>query len=231
MLRRNNCHHLAPHTYESIEEVQATNPTPEQLWFIKSRMRGAKENTLCVPTAVLLAASLPTNYVVQSGISDIQLIDDRKFTFRCYVVVIGERVFTYNNGVVFVHALPYFAHEADFHSQVDNKSYQDPDSGIDVLPMDATDHAQALLKGSQALASGLLPLLSDLSTECKTNKFAILGIDTLLKRDGTLALIRIHSFPNFVMTQKINDTVHVPLFESILSTMVGQSSELLTLVD
>ncbi|MCH1553396.1 MAG: tubulin--tyrosine ligase family protein, partial [Luminiphilus sp.] len=231
MLRRNNCHHLAPQTYESIEEVQATNPTPQQLWFIKSRMRGAKENTLCVPTAVLLAASLPTNYVVQSGVSDIQLIHRRKFTFRCYVVVIGERVFTFNKGVVFVHASPYFAHEADFHSQVDNKSYRDTDSGIDVLPMDKTDHAQALLKGTRALASGLLPVLSDLSAECKADKFAVLGIDTLLKQEGSLALIRIHSFPNFMMTQEINDTVHVPLFESILSTMVGRSSELLTPVD
>ena len=231
MLRRNNCHHLAPHTYESIEEVQATNPTPQQLWFIKSRMRGAKETTLCVPTTVLLAASLPTNYVVQSGVSDIQLIHRRKFTFRCYVVVIGERVFTYNNGVVFVHASPYFAHEADFKSQVDNKSYRETDSEIDVVPMTETDHEEALLIGAQALARGLLPVLSDLTAECEADKFAILGIDTLLKQDGTLALIRIHSFPNFMMTQKINDTVHVPLFENILKAMVGRSSELLIPID
>ena len=97
--------------------------------------------------------------------------------------------------------------------------------------MTDTEHATALLDGTTLLAKSMLPALEAVASECKDQKFAILGLDTLLKRDGQLSLIRVHSFPNFVMIRNINDTVHVPLFESILRTMVGRGSELLTLVD
>ena len=231
LLKQTQCASIAPATYEAIEDVKATQPDPQQLWFIKSRMRSAKDNTLCVPTSVLLAASLPTNHVVQAGVSDIQVIAHRKFTYRCYLVMIDGRLHAFNNGVVFVHGAPYLPTQADFKSQVDNKSYREPDSGIDVLPMTDTEHAAALLEGTTSLAKAMLPALGALAAECKDQKFAILGLDTLLQRDGQLSLIRVHSFPNFVMTRNINDTVHVPLFESILKAMVGRSSELLIPID
>ena len=231
LLKQTQCASIAPDTYESIEDVKAAQPDPQQLWFIKSRMRSAKDNTLCVPTSVLLAASLPTNHVVQAGVSDIQVIANRKFTYRCYLVMIDGRLYAFNNGVVFVHGAPYLPTQADFKSQVDNKSYREPDSGIDVLPMTDTEHATALLDGTTLLAKSMLPALEAVASECKDQKFAILGLDTLLKRDGQLSLIRVHSFPNFVMTRNINDTVHVPLFENILKAMVGRSSELLIPID
>ncbi|PDH38759.1 MAG: hypothetical protein CNF01_00395 [Halieaceae bacterium MED-G27] len=228
LLKQTGCASIAPATYESIEDVKTTQPDPQQLWFIKSRMRSAKDNTLCVPTAVLLAASLPANHVVQAGVSNIELIANRKFTYRCYLVMVDGCLHAFQNGVVFVHGAPYVPTQADFTSQVDNKSYREPDSGIDVLPMTDTEHAEALLAGTASLAKAMQPALLALSNECKGQKFAILGLDTLLKRDGQLSLIRVHSFPNFVMTRDINDAVHLPLFENILKLMVGRNSDLLT---
>lgn len=231
LLKQSGCEHLAPATYESIDEVLGTDPKAQQLWFIKSRMRAAKETTLCVPTAVLLAASLPTGHIVQAGVTDIQLIKGRKFTYRCYLVVVGDSLMVFLNGVVFVHGAPYVAHEADFQSQVDNKTYREANSPIEVLPAGLTDHADALIKGTESLASELRPALADVLAECQESRFAILGIDTLLKQDGSLALIRVNSFPNFVMTRDINEQVHVPLFESVLQTMVGKRPELLSIID
>ena len=231
LLKQSQCSHLAPATYESIDEVQATRPHPEQLWFIKSIMGSAKDKTLCVPTPVLLAASLPTDRVVQAGVTDLQLIGGHKFTFRCYLVVMNRLLYTFRSGVVFVHGAPYFPNVADYKSQVDNKSYRDADSEIVLIPLLDTEHSEALLAGTASLAETLRPALSDVFSECQDNKFTILGVDTLLKRDGSLTMIRVHSFPNFVMTRNINNAVHVPLFESILRTMVGRSSELLTPVN
>ena len=94
-----------------------------------------------------------------------------------------------------------------------------------------TDHADALIKGTESLASELRPALANVLAECQEGRFAVLGIDTLLKQDGSLALIRVNSFPNFVMTRDINEQVHVPLFESVLQTMVGKQPELLSVID
>ena len=230
LLKERGCAHLAPATFESIDEVIASQPTPEQLWFIKSRMRAANETTLCVPTPVLVSGSLPADHVVQAGVSDLQLIEGRKFTCRFYMVVVEGTIRVFNESIVFIHGAPYVPTAADFKSQIDNKSYRDTSSGIAVLPTSQTEHQDSLNRAGQSLCSALRPVLDEVLEECSGDRFTILALDTLLRTNGQLALIRVNSFPNFMMTREIDKEIHVPLFEEVLKTLIGRGSDRLSTI-
>ncbi|MEQ8801799.1 MAG: hypothetical protein RLP45_07150, partial [Haliea sp.] len=51
----------------------------------------------------------------------------------------------------------------------------------------------------------------------------VLGVDTLLCRDGTVKLIEINTAPNFIHSPEVNAEVNVPFFEAVIRTLLGGS--------
>jgi hypothetical protein len=208
----------------------ATNPKADDLWFIRPRLRGVKEKTLCVPTAILRSVTLPAGHLLQRAEDQLVLIDQHKFTIRIYLAVIGEVLYRFQESVAFVHGSPYSPNDANFASQTDNQSYRETGSSIRLLPGSQTPQAHAIEEASHALATQVRPLLNEVEAECTNGAFAVLALDTLLTKAGDLKLIRIHTFPNFITTGSIDADVHVPLFEDILRVMAGLSSRQLATI-
>ena len=73
-------------------------------------------------------------------------------------------------------------------------------------------------------------LLADVITDCADGAFALLALDTLLTQANELKLLRIHTFPNFMITADIDAAVHVPLFEDVLRVMAGSAPSQLSLI-
>ena len=222
--------HLVPRTFERIQDAVATNPKADDLWFIRPRLRGAKEKTLCVPTAILRSVTLPAGHLLQRAEDQLVLIDQHKFTTRIYLAVIGEVLYRFRESVAFVHGSSYSPNDANFASQTDNQSYRETGSSIRLLPGSQTPQAHPIEEASHALATQVRPLLNEVEAECTNGAFAVLALDTLLTKAGDLKLIRIHTFPNFITTGSIDADVHVPLFEDILRVMAGLSSRQLVTI-
>ena len=96
---------IVPATFN--QRAVAVGPKADDLWFIRSKLRNAKDKTLCVPTPVMMAATLPDGRLIQRAVDRLALIDQHKFTARIYLAVIGDQVYCANETVLFVHGESY----------------------------------------------------------------------------------------------------------------------------
>ena len=226
-----------PKTYASVQDALNEQPKADDLWFIRSQFRGANDKTLCLPTPIMAAATVPSGHLLQKAVDGLALIDQHKFTARLYVVAVAGQLMCFEESVVFVHGAAYAPNDANHASQVDNRSYRDVGSHIKLVPGSQTVHAGTLATAAKALASDMTGLLDELrkasmAGAAEEKAFAVLAVDTLLTKSGDLQLLRIHTFPNFITTAQIDADVHVPLFEDVLRVMAGiPSRKLATITD
>jgi hypothetical protein len=226
-----------PKTYASVQDALNEQPNADDLWFIRSQFRGTNDKTLCLPTPILAAATLPSGHLLQKAVDELALIDQHKFTARFYVVVLDGQLMCYEDSVVFIHGAVYAPNDANHASQVDNRSYRDAGSHIKLVPGSQTPHAGTLAKAAKVLIADMTELLEEvrqasIAGASEAKAFAVLAVDTLLTKSGDLKLLRIHTFPNFITTAQIDADVHVPLFEEVLRVMAGISSrKLATITD
>ena len=221
---------LIPTTFTTSAGAIAVGPKADDLWFIRSKLRTTKDKTLCVPTPVMMAAALPSDRVIQKAVDRLALIDQHKFTARLYLAIIGEQLFCADESVLFVHGESYAPNDPNFASQVDNLSYRETGSSIRVIAGGQSPFAKALKTSGRTLAAELEGLLADVITDCADGAFALLALDTLLTQANELKLLRIHAFPNFIITADIDAGVHVPLFEDVLKVMAGSAPNQLSLI-
>ena len=224
-----------PKTYTSVQDALSEQPKADDLWFIRSQFRGANDKTLCLPTPIMAAATVPSGHLLQKAVEELVLIDQHKFTARFYIVALNGQLMCYEDSVVFIHGVAYAPNDANHASQVDNRSYRDAGSDIKLVPGSQTPHARALIKAATALTADMTGLLDELrqasvAEPSEASAFAILAIDTLLTKSVDLKLLRIHTFPNFITTAQIDADIHVPLFEDVLRMMAGIPSHKLEFI-
>ena len=116
---------IVPATFNQTAAAVAVGPKADDLWFIRSKLRNAKDKTLCVPTPVMMAATLPDGRLIQRAVDRLALIDQHKFTARIYLAVIGDQMYCADETVLFVHGESYAPNNPSFTAQVDNLSYRD----------------------------------------------------------------------------------------------------------
>lgn len=221
---------LIPTTFTTSAAAIAVGPKADDLWFIRSKLRTAKNKTLCVPTPVMMAATVPSDRVIQKAVDRLALIDQHKFTARLYLAIIGNQLFCTDESVLFVHGASYAPNDPNFASQVDNLSYRETGSSIRVIAGGQSPFAKTLITAGRTLAAELEGLLADVITDCADGAFALLALDTLLTQANELKLLRIHTFPNFMINADIDAAVHVPLFEDVLKVMAGSAPSQLSLI-
>ena len=221
---------LIPTTFTTSAAAIAVGPKADDLWFIRSKLRTAKDKTLCVPTPIMMAATVPSDRVIQKAVDRLALIDQHKFTARLYLAIIGTQLFCADESVLFVHGASYAPNDPNFASQVDNLSYRETGSSIRVIAGGQSPFAKTLIAAGRTLAAELEGLLADVISDCADGAFALLALDTLLTQANELKLLRIHTFPNFMITADIDAAVHVPLFEDVLRVMAGSAPSQLSLI-
>ena len=226
-----------PKTYASVQDALNEQPKADDLWFVRSQFRGANDKTLCLPTPIMAAATVPSGHLLQKAVDGLALIDQHKFTARFYIVAVDGHLMCYEDSVVFVHGAAYAPNDANHASQVDNRSYRDAGSHIKLVPGNQTPHAATLTEAAKVLTIDMTELFDEVRQASaagvsEEKAFAVLALDTLLTKSGDLKLLRIHTFPNFITTAQIDADVHVPLFEDVLRVMAGISSrKLATITD
>jgi hypothetical protein len=224
-----------PKTYVSVQDALNEQPRADDLWFIRSQLRGVNDKTLCLPTPIMAAATVPSGHLLQKAVDGLALIDQHKFTARFYIVAVAGQLMCYEDSVVFIHGAAYAPNDANHASQVDNRSYRDTGSHIKLVPGNQTPHAATLTEAAKVLTIDMTELFDEVRQASaagvsEEKAFAVLALDTLLTKSGDLKLLRIHTFPNFITTAQIDADVHVPLFEDVLRVMAGISSRKLTTI-
>lgn len=222
LLAKAGLEHVAPVTYASHEAAMAHVGERVPIWFFKNIYGTGGKDMFCVASEDLGKTSLPKNFVIQAGVQNLALIEDKKFTARVYVMIWDGRIFFYENGFLMIHAAKYESSSTDYEVQIDHFGYEKPGSNVIMRQLVNYSEYNVYAPKLRELIQVMAPIFSDAKAAADKNSYILLGIDTLLQANGGVQLIEINTFPNFVHTTEIIDKVNIPFFKSALLTMLGK---------
>lgn len=221
MLCEHNLQAVAPRSFDSTGDALAYTKGVEMLWFVKNIYGTAGVGMRCVTTGDLSVMALEDDYILQEGITDLALIDGRKFVTRIYLLCWDKQVFLSNKAFCVIHGELYESDSTNYDVQINHSGYAEKNSSIRLLALEDSDYGESIMQRSADLGRALKPALGDILKASDEQHYAILGLDVLLESSGTLRLIEINTFPNFIHTDPINTQVNVPFFVSVLACLTG----------
>ena len=216
---------IAPETFDNPAEAFEHGPKKTDIWFAKNVYGTGGKGMYCVTGEQLPGLSLDKNYVLQKGITDLALIDGRKFTIRIYCLIWNKQLYIYKDGFMVIHGVTYHPASTDYRVQIDHQGYHDDASPVTILPFSSHQNYAKHFRSCCKLATSLNILLNDAIQASGPNAYSFLGIDLVLQTDDDIKLIEINTMPNFVHSQRINSEVNIPFFVEALSTMLGKPSK------
>ncbi|MEQ9464452.1 MAG: 2OG-Fe(II) oxygenase [Haliea sp.] len=221
LLRERGAGHLAPPTYDSIADALAAAADDTAVWYFKSVYGTGGKGMFCVAHGDLEQQVLPRDFILQAGVRDIELDAGRKFTTRIYLLVWGGELYFYGNGFTVTHGREYAPDSTDYAVQIDHRGYENANSAVKIAPGLGNPTFRRFLPALRQLAQALAPVLADCLRASDRDSYLLLGVDTLLCRDGTVKLIEINTAPNFIHSPEVNAEVNVPFFEAVIRTLLG----------
>ncbi|WP_051079932.1 2OG-Fe(II) oxygenase [Thioalkalivibrio thiocyanodenitrificans] len=225
LLKTNRLAHLAPPTFETVQEAQAYSDHREMVWFVKSVFGTAGRDMYCLRGDGLDSLSLKENQILQAGVENLDLIDGRKFTIRMYCVVWNGAVYLYDGGFLLTHGFPYEKGSTDYAVQIDHRGYDRDHSPVELMPLADFEHRDAVLARVQACVRDLGPILERTRSASGVDAYTVLGMDFLRLDDGSVKLLEINTMPNFIHRQvrgkEVMERVNVPFWAAVLKTILG----------
>ncbi len=223
LLRERGLSHLAPPTYETIADALAAHADDVAVWYFKSVYGTGGEGMFCVAHSDLQQQLLPPDFILQAGVRDIELNAGRKFTTRIYLLVWAGQLYLYHNGFIMTHGRDYEPDSTDYAVQIDHRGYEKAEGAVRVAPGLSNPTFCRFVPALQQFARELAPALADCQLASDRDTYLVLGIDTLLCKDGSVQLIEINTAPNFIHSAEVNAEVNVPFFEAVVRTLLGGS--------
>ena len=208
-----------PRVYFDVECV----PTiPESLWYVKNPLATAGRDMYCVPR-VQIADVFQKGFIIQEAITDLDLIDERKYTIRAYVLVAHDRVYLYPQATLVVHGVPYQADDLSAEVQFLHEGYMRSDSEVRMELF--SDHSQyrTILGNLQTMVANSFAPYADILCDGEAQSYCLFGIDALVERSLDTVLIEINDRPNFVHTPMINISVNIPMLQAMMAVLAPET--------
>ncbi|CAE7359579.1 unnamed protein product [Symbiodinium natans] len=155
-LREFDCPNVFAATYFSASEaLEATSSEPDAIFFAKLPEQSGGRGIRVLSREDLCQNELPSEYIVQRAVQDLELIDDRKFVIRYYFVVHQKRIYLHERGVLIVHGARYDRLSVDFDVQVRHDWFEES-SETYLLLLQSAEQAWPLLQLDFPTVSGQL---------------------------------------------------------------------------
>ena len=181
-----------PPTYESVDEVPPI--ASGELWFVKesvsSRGRGVTAVRSLSEMKQVVATLPPASYVLQKGVENLDLYQDKKYTLRVYILQLPD-------GRVYVHRRVLgIQHKAAFDHNNANHDIHVSHTGATRYDFNATHPKSSLVleRIFQATKEIFAPLRSQI--DFKGAGYHFYGADFLVDRSHNVWLLEINSFPD-----------------------------------
>lgn len=218
---------IAPKTYFSIEDAIKHQGDPVPLWFVKNRFGTGGKGMSCVSNHDLANTKLPAHHIVQAGVTGLALFEGRKFTTRAYCLIWNQTIYLYQNGFLVVHGAKYDPNSTDYAVQIDHAGYHSDDGPVQMQQLINYSEYECYFPSIKQLIQDLKPVLEPTRLATDASRYILLGIDLLLREDGSARLLEINSFPNFIHSHEIISQVNIPFFSAALRTMLGDETVVL----
>lgn len=221
LCKRHGCDSTFPATFESVQEALEHRPEVS-MWFVKPSHLSGGRGIEVLTGEQLAKHDLKPNHMIQEGLSDIALIDQKKFTGRVYALLTADSLQLFDDGFLMIHGVDYDAESTDYRVQVDHRGYDTGKSGVRMLRLlDLESDAKHIWSRCKANLEALVPMLFDVVQSAGEREYLMLGLDYMVLANGEVKWIELNAIPNFVHTSRINRELNVPFFEQAMRWLYG----------
>ena len=196
-----------PMVYFSIGEVPRTR---RKLWYVKNPVKTGGAQMSVVPYRKLKSVFKP-KFIIQEAVTDLTLIDYKKFTIRAYVLAVNKKIFLFPNAVIILHGPEYDPKSTDYEVQINHKQQKRR------LLSEFSFHPQVMMQLAIEVPR-VFQLFPELRMAPPTD-YCLFGVDYLLTSKLEIKLIEINDLPNFMHSRKFDNHIVVPMFRSLFYTV------------
>lgn len=214
--------------FSTAEALQYRETCP--LWFSKPVHLSGGRGIECIPSSRLAEYCLPAHSILQAGVTDLHLLEGKKFTGRIYLLVWNKRCYIFDDGFILLHGPQFDQHSDSYDIHVNHAGYEKSDSDIEMRLMSSLKDFHIWKKSIDKQAERLAPVIESQLKASSEKHYLLLGVDLLLQNSRQTQLIEINGIPNFVHTNSINNQLNIPFFEHSIRVMTGLSAPRLRLL-
>ena len=193
-----------PKTYNNLSEINDIQD--DNLYFIKNIYSTAGKGVKCVSGKELLNNKINKNEIIQEGIVNLKLIDNKKFVIRAYIIIFNNKIYLSKYMLSVVHGEKYIKTNTSYDIQINHNGYANKESKPYLINIEETEYSEYISKIRDAL-SNMKELFNPL-IENSNKKFIIIGPDILINDKDEIKFIEFNTVPNLVHTKYINDNVN-----------------------
>ncbi len=224
LLIKHNIQGVFPATYNHVADAM-NHGKDVNIWFVKPAHLSGGRGIQVLSNDLLKTFELPKFNIIQEGIENIALIENRKFTLRIYALLWNKSLYLFDDGFALLHGPIYSPGSTDYKVQVEHRGYHNGQGGIEMKMLSTLPENKNIMERAAASMRKLLPVLEENLQASNPLRYLLLGIDALLLDNGDLTFIEINAIPNFLHTPEIDEKVNIPLFEHVMRIIYGLGSD------
>jgi len=199
-------------TYFSPSEL----PNDKQaLWFVKNPLAAGGKGIYCVRTEDV-ASVFKEGFIIQEAVTDVDLLNTRKYTLRVYVLYYQGSIYCFNDGLVVIHAKEYAEDDLDAETQYLHLGYDKEAGEVKLEKFSDHPHYGSLLGKIEQQVADIFQIYLESLSQSADKAYCIFGVDVLVRRSLEPVIIEINDRPNFVHNNDINQNVNVPMLQAML---------------
>lgn len=187
---------------------------PDKLWYIKDPLASAGKS-IVVAKYNELKDYFKSGYIIQEAVTDLCLVDSRKFTLRIYILVYQNQIYLYPDGIMIIHGLKYDPNSLDYTVQVDHRGYTEPGTKIQMKPFSTYYLYVPFMIDIAHTAPRIFQSFSDLLS-ADSSRYCLFGLDYLCRQNGTVALVEVNDRPNLLHTNEINQKINIEMIRDMV---------------
>ena len=216
-----------PQTYYSIDDLPDENKT----WFIKCRYGANGRNVKCMTTEQLKSYELGSTEIIQTAITDLDLMNGCKYTIRAYMLFHNNQMYIYDDACCIKHADPYDPHNTDHSVQVNHKGYYEDGSNIKLSPLKRNSNYEIIFENMKKMLKSVKPNMEPYYKQSTKTTYVIWGIDILVESDFDVKLIEMNVCPNLTQIESIRQSVTYKMLNNMFRTVLGLPQDGFVMID
>ncbi|MEQ8313371.1 MAG: hypothetical protein RIC17_04570 [Gammaproteobacteria bacterium] len=213
---------LFPLTFSRPADIPYIKAHPEGLWFVKNRHGAGGKQVSCHKYRELENIRLQPNDVLQQALVDVDLINGRKYTIRCYLLIWNGQCYLHRHWYKVIHGEAYDRNSTDYAVQVSLRYSGGGTEFAAVTPALADESEQAMFAELKRSNTKIIRELPFLMAESDREQYTILGCDFVVEANSRAKLIEINAYPNLVhLDHSVANEVIYPMIRDTVSTLVS----------
>ena len=208
-LLENNIDIYCPKTYLTFNDI---NYDPKKIYFLKNSGSSGGRGVHVVNSLTTIndiISSKPGNYLLQEEVANLKLIDKKKFTLRCYILLTDKKEIFIHKNILCIHHSSDYSSELDRSVHIDHKVHKYSNYSDEEVFMQLQD----------LFFNVCTPFIKNESFE---NQYIILGADILLDNDNKPYIIEINTYPNMQYDdKKVEYVIKKEMFSDFVNLYVN----------